>query len=100
MRTQARSIPPPVPVPATEKAPARRTRTDLAVPKPPATKAVMATLVTGQPESPTAVDRALVSLIAILGNDDYRPGVYGVAIFYIVAVAYFAVAGRHRRRPS
>jgi ethanolamine permease len=39
---------------------------------------------------------ALVSLIAILVNDDYRPGVYGVAIFYIVAVAYFAVAGRHR----
>jgi ethanolamine permease len=39
---------------------------------------------------------ALVSLIAIFWNDDYRPGVYGVAIFYVVAVAYFAVAGRHR----
>jgi ethanolamine permease len=39
---------------------------------------------------------ALVSLIAIFWNDDYRPGVYGVAIFYLVAVAYFAVAGRHR----
>jgi ethanolamine permease len=39
---------------------------------------------------------ALVSLIAIFWNDDYRPGVYGVAIFYVVAVAYFAIAGRHR----
>ena len=36
---------------------------------------------------------ALVSLGAIFWNDDYRPGVYGVAIFYLVAVAYF----RHRR---
>jgi ethanolamine permease len=39
---------------------------------------------------------ALVSLGAILYNADYRPGVYGVAIVYLVAVAYFAVAGRHR----
>jgi ethanolamine permease len=39
---------------------------------------------------------ALVTLIAIFWNADYRPGVYGVALFYLVAVAYFAVAGRHR----
>jgi ethanolamine permease len=39
---------------------------------------------------------ALVSLAAILQNPDYRPGVYGVAIFYIVAVAYFGAVGRHR----
>jgi ethanolamine permease len=39
---------------------------------------------------------ALVSLGAILYNKDYRPGVYGVALVYLVAVAYFAVAGRHR----
>jgi ethanolamine permease len=39
---------------------------------------------------------ALISLGAIFWNDDYRPGVYGVAVFYIVAVAYFAIAGRHR----
>jgi ethanolamine permease len=38
---------------------------------------------------------ALVSLGAIFWNDDYRPGVYGVALFYLVAVAYFAVRGRH-----
>ena len=39
---------------------------------------------------------ALISLVALFWNDDYRPGVYGVAIFYIVAVAYFALLGRHR----
>ncbi|HEY8001062.1 MAG: amino acid permease [Vicinamibacteria bacterium] len=39
---------------------------------------------------------ALASLIAILDNSDYRPGVYGVAIVYVVALAYFAIAGRHR----
>jgi ethanolamine permease len=39
---------------------------------------------------------ALVSLVALFWNDDYRAGVYGVALFYLVAVAYFAVAGRHR----
>ena len=39
---------------------------------------------------------ALISLGAIFWNSDYRNGVYGVAAFYLVAVAYFAVAGRHR----
>ncbi len=39
---------------------------------------------------------ALASLVAILDNGDYRPGVYGVAIFYVIAMAYFAVAGRKR----
>jgi ethanolamine permease len=39
---------------------------------------------------------ALVTLIAIFWNDDYRPGVYGVAAFYLIAVAYFGIAGRHR----
>jgi ethanolamine permease len=39
---------------------------------------------------------ALCSLGAILYNDDYRPGVYGVAAVYLVALAYFAVAGQHR----
>jgi ethanolamine permease len=39
---------------------------------------------------------ALVTLIAIFWNADYRPGVYGVAIFYVVALLYFAIAGRHR----
>jgi ethanolamine permease len=39
---------------------------------------------------------ALCSLGAILYNSDYRPGVYGVAVVYLVALAYFAAAGRHR----
>ncbi|MGA8217007.1 MAG: amino acid permease, partial [Solirubrobacterales bacterium] len=39
---------------------------------------------------------ALASLVAILDNGDYRPGVYGVAIFYVIAMAYFAIAGRRR----
>ena len=39
---------------------------------------------------------ALISLVALFWNDDYRPGVYGVALFYVVAVAYFAAMGRHR----
>jgi ethanolamine permease len=39
---------------------------------------------------------ALISLVALFWNDDYRPGVYGVAIFYVVAIAYFAAMGRHR----
>jgi ethanolamine permease len=39
---------------------------------------------------------ALVSLLALFWRDDYRPGVFGVAMFYVVAVAYFAIAGRHR----
>ena len=39
---------------------------------------------------------ALCALGAILYNADYRPGVYGVAVVYLVALAYFAAAGRHR----
>jgi len=39
---------------------------------------------------------ALISLVALFWNDDYRPGVYGVALFYVIAVAYFAAMGRHR----
>lgn len=39
---------------------------------------------------------ALISLVALFWNDDYRPGVYGVAVFYVIAIAYFAAMGRHR----
>src|SRR4029079_11256306 len=39
---------------------------------------------------------ALTSLIAIFLNDAYRPGVYGVAIYYVLGVLYFAIAGRNR----
>jgi ethanolamine permease len=50
----------------------------------------------GIPGAVIAAAIALISLVAILKNSDYRPGVYGVAIFYVVAIAYFAIAGRHR----
>jgi ethanolamine permease len=39
---------------------------------------------------------AIVSLVSIFLNADYRPGVYGVAIYYLLGVVYFAVAGRNR----
>jgi ethanolamine permease len=39
---------------------------------------------------------AVISLIALFWNDDYRPGVVAVAIFYAIAVAYFGLIGRHR----
>jgi ethanolamine permease len=50
----------------------------------------------GNPGAIVAGIIALCALGAILYNDDYRPGVYGVLIFYVVAMAYFAIAGRHR----
>ncbi|HEY7659182.1 MAG TPA: hypothetical protein VIC58_01130, partial [Actinomycetota bacterium] len=39
---------------------------------------------------------AATSLVAIFLNDAYRPGVYGVAIYYVLGVLYFAIAGRNR----
>jgi ethanolamine permease len=39
---------------------------------------------------------ALVSLIALFVRSDYRPGVVGVAIWFLATVVYFAVAGRHK----
>jgi ethanolamine permease len=39
---------------------------------------------------------AVVSLLSIFLNEDYRPGVYGVAIYYVLGIIYFAIAGRHR----
>jgi ethanolamine permease len=50
----------------------------------------------GVPGAAVAGIIALLSLGAILYNDEYRPGVYGVAAVYLVALAYFAIAGRHR----
>jgi ethanolamine permease len=39
---------------------------------------------------------AVLSLAACFWRDDYRPGVVGVAIFYLVALAYFGLRGRHQ----
>ena len=50
----------------------------------------------GVPGAVVAGIIAAISLVALFWNDDYRPGVYGVAIFYLVAIAYFAAFGRHR----
>ncbi len=39
---------------------------------------------------------ALVSLISLYSNADYRPGVYGTLIYFVIGILYFAVAGRHK----
>ncbi|MEX2406912.1 MAG: amino acid permease [Actinomycetota bacterium] len=39
---------------------------------------------------------AVVSLVTMFTNEDYRPGLYGVAAYYVLGVLYFAIAGRHR----
>ena len=39
---------------------------------------------------------ALVSLAACFWRDDYRPGVVGVAIFYLLALLYFGIRGRNQ----
>jgi ethanolamine permease len=39
---------------------------------------------------------ALISLVSLYSNGDYRPGVYGTLIYFLLGIVYFAVAGRHR----
>jgi ethanolamine permease len=39
---------------------------------------------------------AVVSLVTMFTNEDYRPGLYGVAAYYVLGILYFAIAGRHR----
>jgi ethanolamine permease len=39
---------------------------------------------------------AFVSLISLYSNPDYRPGVYGTLIYFVLGIVYFAVAGRHK----
>jgi ethanolamine permease len=50
----------------------------------------------GVPGAAIAGVIALISLASIFLNSAYRPGVYGVLIYYVLGIAYFAVAGRHR----
>ena len=48
---------------------------------------------------PGAVVAGIISVIALVAtflNEDYRPGVYGVAIWFVLAIAYFGLAGRHK----
>jgi ethanolamine permease len=39
---------------------------------------------------------AVVALAALFVRDDYRPGVVGVALWFVAGMVYFAVHGRHR----
>jgi ethanolamine permease len=39
---------------------------------------------------------ALLSLISLYLTKSYRPGVIGTAIWFVLGIVYFAVAGRHR----
>ena len=39
---------------------------------------------------------ALVSLVSLYSNSAYRPGVVGTLIYFVLGMAYFAIAGRHR----
>ena len=50
----------------------------------------------GVPGAVVAGVLAATALIAIFLNEGYRPGVYGVAIYYVLGVIYFAIAGRNR----
>jgi ethanolamine permease len=50
----------------------------------------------GVPGAAIAGIIALVSLISLYLDPTYRPGVYGVAVWFLLGIVYFAVAGRHR----
>jgi ethanolamine permease len=39
---------------------------------------------------------ALVSLVSLYLDDSYRPGVIGVAIWFVLGIVYFAASGRNR----
>jgi ethanolamine permease len=39
---------------------------------------------------------AIVSLISLYGNADYRPGVVGTLVYFVLGLLYFAIFGRHR----
>jgi ethanolamine permease len=39
---------------------------------------------------------ALVALISLYFNADYRPGVVGTLVYFVLGITYFAFAGRHR----
>jgi len=39
---------------------------------------------------------AVVSLLSLYLNKDYRPGVVGTLLYFLLGILYFAIAGRHR----
>lgn len=50
----------------------------------------------GVPGAIVAAVIALLSLLALFWRDDYRPGVVGVAIWFIAGTVYFGLIGRHK----
>ena len=50
----------------------------------------------GSAGAAVAIVIALVTLYCQLGDPVYRKGVYAVAVFYALGLAYFAAFGRHR----
>jgi ethanolamine permease len=50
----------------------------------------------GIPGAAIAGAIAVISLVTMFTNSDYRPGLYGVLAYYVLGVIYFAIAGRHR----
>jgi ethanolamine permease len=39
---------------------------------------------------------ALVALVSLFLNEDYRPGVYGTLVYFLLGIAYFGIRGRHK----
>jgi ethanolamine permease len=39
---------------------------------------------------------ALVALVSLFFNPDYFPGVVGTAVYFVLGLIYFAIAGRHK----
>jgi ethanolamine permease len=50
----------------------------------------------GRPGAAIALVIAAVTLFFLFVNPDYRPGVYGVAIWFALSLAYFGLYARHR----
>ena len=50
----------------------------------------------GKPGAVIAGLIAALTLVALFINPDYRPGVYGCALWYLAGLAYFAIYARHR----
>jgi hypothetical protein len=39
---------------------------------------------------------ALVALVSLFLNEDYRPGVYGTLVYFVIGIVYFGIRGRHK----
>jgi ethanolamine permease len=50
----------------------------------------------GVPGAAIAAVISLVALAALFVREDYRPGVIGVAIWFLLSILYFALVGRHK----